>query len=142
MATPSSPAIPAATLDMARASYQRCLAVADFFPSFYRSFFRIAPEIQGLFRQTDFRRQHRLLQHAVGLLLAFPTHPDDGHAILKRVAERHSRRDLDIPPRLYPRFVDALVETVAERDPEYTDDVGDAWRAAIAPGIGFMQGRY
>jgi len=127
---------------MARASYQRCCAVAEFFPLFYRNLFRVAPEIQAMFRQTDFRRQHLLLQHAVGLLLAFPTHPDDGHAILKRVAERHSRRDLDVPRQLYPRFVDALVETVAECDPEYTDDAGNAWRAAIAPGIAFMQGRY
>ncbi|HWP38566.1 MAG TPA: globin [Gemmatimonadales bacterium] len=142
MVAPSPPAVPTATLELARASYERCSAVPDFYACFYRNFFRAAPEVEPRFAQTDFRRQHQLLKHALGLLLAFPTRPDDGPVLLMRVADRHSRRDLGIRPDLYPRFVDALVQTVAEHDVAFTPHVADAWRVAIAPGIAFMQGRY
>lgn len=142
MAAPSPPVVPAPTLDVARGSYERCSAVPDFYACFYRNFFRAAPEVEPLFARTDFQRQLQLLKHAVGLLLTFPARPDDGTALLKRVADRHSRRELAIRPDLYPRFVEALVQTVSEHDQAFTAQVGDAWRAAIAPGIAFMQGRY
>lgn len=142
MVAPSPPAVPAATLQLARASYERCSAVPDFYACFYRNLFRAAPDVEPLFARTDFERQHQLMKHALGLLLAFPAQPDDGAVLLTRVADRHSRRDLDIRPAQYPSFVDALVQTVAEHDPAFNAEVGDAWRAAIAPGIAFMQGRY
>jgi hemoglobin-like flavoprotein len=142
MVAPSPPPVLAVTLKLARASYERCSAVPDFYACFYRNFFRAAPEAEPLFAQTDFQRQHQLLKHALGLLLAFPSRPDDGPALLKRVADRHSRSDLAVRPELYPRFVDALVQTVSEHDRDYSPAVADAWRAAIAPGIAFMRGRY
>ena len=130
------------TLQSARASYDRCVTVPSFFDAFYRNLFKAAPEVEPLFAKTNFERQHQLLKHALGLLLAFPTQPNDGPALLKRVADRHNRHEMAIRPDLYPHFVDALVQTVAEHDPAFTPEVGDAWRTAIAPGIAFMQGRY
>src|SRR2546421_7749761 len=49
-----------------------------------------------LFR-SDFERQNKLLRHAFGLLLIFPNQARTEPSVLTRVAERHSRRDLDIP---------------------------------------------
>ncbi|HEX9579516.1 MAG TPA: globin [Gemmatimonadales bacterium] len=140
--TVPSPTIPAAMVQAARASYERCCAVPDFLSCFYRNFFKAAPEVEVLFAATDFPRQHQLLKHALGLLLSFPAQPEDGPGLLSRVAERHSRRLLAIRPELYPRFVEALVQTVAEHDPSFDQGIAEAWRAAIAPGIAFMQGRY
>ncbi|HXV87230.1 MAG TPA: globin [Gemmatimonadales bacterium] len=140
--TAPPPTIPAATLYIARTSYERCCAVPDFLSCFYRNLFQLAPETERLFARTDFPRQHQLLKHALGLLLTFPEQPTDGPRLLERVAERHSRRDLAIRPESYPRFVDALLQTVAEHDPSYSPAVGEAWRTAVAPGIAFMQGRY
>jgi hemoglobin-like flavoprotein len=140
--TSTSPTIPAVILQTARDSFERCCAKPDFLGCFYRNLFRAAPDVEPLFAGTDFSRQHQLLKHALGLLLTFPAQPEHGPELLTRVAERHSRRSLGIRPALYPRFVDALVQTVAEHDPAYGPGVEEAWRTAVAPGIAFMQGRY
>jgi hemoglobin-like flavoprotein len=138
----SRPDIPPAVVGLAKASFQRCCAAPDFFACFYRNFFRACPEAEPLFARTDFRRQHQLLRHAIGLLLAFPGQPADDPSILSRVAERHSRRDLNITPSLYPAFVDSLILTASEHDAQWDAATEDAWRRVIAPGVAFMQGRY
>ncbi len=124
----------------ARASLGRCQGAADLFPSFYQTFFARCPAAAPRFANTDFARQNKLLQHAIGLLLAFPGSRDP--SLLMRVAERHNRRGLDIPPEMYAPFVDALVETIGRYDPAFTPDLEAAWREAIAPGVAFMQSRY
>ena len=127
---------------VAKASYERCRESDAFFRSFYRNFFTACPQAEPMFAKTDFDRQIRLLRHAVGLLLIFSTQPKDEPTILTRVAERHSRRDLDTPPEFYGDFVDALIETVAEFDPAFTSDVAVAWRRTVASGIDYMQSKY
>jgi hemoglobin-like flavoprotein len=138
----SRPNIPPAVVAAAKASYQRCVAAPDFFTCFYRNFFVACPEAEPLFARTNFTRQHKLLRHAIGLLLSYPgQHPEELN-ILSRVAERHSRRDLDISPSLYPAFVDSLVKTVREHDAEFDDSIEDAWRQTLAPGVAYMQRHY
>ena len=128
--------------DRASASYQRCCERAGFFESFYRSFLALCPEAAPRFAGTDFARQNKLLQHAVGLLLVFPNQPATRPTVLDRIAERHSRRDLDIPPRLYPPFVESLIATVKQYDPECTSEIEDAWRRTVEKGVAYMVSRY
>jgi len=128
--------------EAAKASYGRCRDSDAFFRSFYKNLFAACPRAEPMFAETDFERQIRLLRHAIGLLLVFPAQPHDEPTILTRVAERHSRRDLDVPPELYGDFVDALVETVAEYDTAFTPEIGDAWRKAIAEGVAYMQSKH
>ncbi len=125
-------------MQMARGSYDRCCAAPDFFLCFYRNFFKNCPDVEPMFAKTDFRRQHDLLRHALGLLLIFPGHPENEPTVLSRLAERHSRRDLNVHPQHYQAFVDSLVETVREHDPECTPEVEEAWRHTVAPGIAYM----
>lgn len=134
--------VPPETVAVARESYRRCCEAPDFFACFYRNFFKTCPQAQPLFAQTDFKRQHRLLQHAIGLLLAFPLEAQAEPSVLGRVAGRHSRRDLNIDPSLYPAFVQSLIQTVEQHDREFNGATEDAWRRTIAPGISYMQGRY
>lgn len=131
--------VPTETIGIAKASFDRCCDRADFFVSFYRNFFRNCPGIEPLFARTDFERQHKLLRHAIGLLLIFPNQPAGEPTILSRVAERHGPSDLNIDPDLYPGFVESLIQTVAEHDPEFDATVEASWRLTIAPGIAYMQ---
>lgn len=143
--TPGPPAVndvAPESIETARASYKRCCQAPDFFVSFYRNLFARAPHMEPRFAKTNFTRQHKLLQHAIGLLLSFPTQPSAEPTILTRVADRHGSRDLDILPEWYPDFVEALVLTASEHDPEFSQDIEAAWRAAVAPGIAYMQARY
>ena len=135
-------AVPTELIETARASYQRCCLASDFFTCFYRNFFVTAPHVEARFAKTDFKRQHQLLRHAIGLLLSFPTQPTTEPTILRRVADRHKADDLDIPPDWYPDFVEALIQTVREHDDQYSDDIARAWRATVAPGIEYMKAQY
>ena len=47
----------------------------------------------------------------------------DGLAELTARAETHSRANLDIKPELYGLWLDAVVETVRECDPEWTTEI-------------------
>lgn len=136
---PESTAVSQQDMATAKNSYRRCCAADGFFPSFYRNFFASAPAAEPLFAKTDFTRQNKLLQHAIGLLLSFPNQRPSEPTILTRVAERHSRKDLDIDPSLYPAFVESLMQTVSEHDPEFSPDVDRAWRTTIDSGIRYMQ---
>ena len=131
--------VPIETSAAAKASFERCCTHGDFFICFYRNFFKNCPEVEPMFQRTDFDRQHKLLRHAIGLLLIFPNQPPDEPTILTRIAERHGKQDLDIPPSLYPGFVRSLLQTVAEHDPQFGPDVEAAWRHTVAPGIAYMQ---
>jgi hemoglobin-like flavoprotein len=131
-----------AARDLASASYQRCSEAPGFFESFYRNFFEACPEAAPRFAHTDFARQNKLLRHALGLLLIFPKQPDGEPTLLTRVAERHSRRDLDVPPSLYPPFVDSLITTIKQYDPAFSPVVEDAWRRTVEKGVGYMISKY
>jgi hemoglobin-like flavoprotein len=127
---------------MASASYQRCCETPRFFEAFYQNFFAACPEAAPRFAKTDFERQNKLLRHAIGLLLLFPKQPETEPTLLTRVAERHSRRDLNVPPALYGPFIDSLLATVQQYDPVFSPDVEDAWRRTVEKGVRYMVSRY
>lgn len=133
------------TVRVAKASFDRCSALSEFPATFYPRFFAACPDAKPMFAKTDFDRQVKLLRNAIGLLLIAPFFSTDSGAaptLLSKMAERHSRRHLNIEPRFYPPFVDSLIETVKEVDPEYSPAVESAWRAAISTGVEYMQSRY
>jgi hemoglobin-like flavoprotein len=127
---------------VAKASYDRCCQAPDFLQTFYRSLLAACPEAVPLFVHTDFERQNKLLRHAVGLLLIFPNQPAKEPTLLSRVAERHSRRDLNIAPALYRPFIDSLIDTVRQFDREFTPAVEEAWRETVAPGVEYMKAKH
>jgi len=129
-------------LETARASYDRCCQTEGFPEGFYTHFFARCADAQPMFARTDFHRQVKLLRHAIGTLLIFPRHEKREPNLLTRIAERHGRGDLAVDPSLYPRFVDALIDTVREHDPQFGPAVERAWRATVAPGVAYMQSKY
>ncbi len=127
---------------VAKASYDRCCRAPNFIPDFYKTFLAACPEAAPMFARTDFERQVKLLQHAVGLLLIFPNQPPGEPTLLSRVAERHSRRDLNVAPALYGPFIDSLIATVRRFDKEFTTATDAAWRETVAPGVEYMKKKH
>jgi hemoglobin-like flavoprotein len=125
---------------IAQHSYSRCLRAPDFFGILYDRLLASDPAIPPMFAQTEFPRQHKLLQHGLGLLLSYCNKPDA--ALLDRIAARHSSRGIDVPPAMYEHFVESLLHAVRESDPRFDDDVEVAWREAVRPGLDFMKARY
>ena len=127
---------------VARASYARCVGAPDFIGAFYDRLFELCPEAKPRFAETNFERQNKLLRHAFGLLLSFPTEPTGEPTILSRIAEQHSRRVLGIDPSLYPPFLESLIDTVKRYDPMFTPEVERAWRTTLEVGVAYMLSRY
>lgn len=126
--------------EVAHESYERCLKAPDFFGEFYRELLASNEVIPPMFEETEFDKQHRLLQHGLGLLLIFAKRQDE--QLLERIANRHSRADIDVPPALYADFMDSLVRVVSRCDPEFRSSIEKAWREALQPGIDFMASKY
>lgn len=133
--------MPHSAVTLAKASYQRCQEVPRFFEAFYQRFFEACPAARPMFTNTDFSRQHKLLQHAIGLLLAYDEQRAEGPNLLSRVAERHGRNDLKVDPSLYDDFVESLIQTARTVDPQFTAETEVAWREAIARGIAYMRSK-
>jgi hemoglobin-like flavoprotein len=126
---------------IAKASYQRCQQAPHFFEGFYQHFFEVCPAARPMFVNTDFARQHKLLQHAIGLLLSYDPQSREGPNLLTRVAERHGRNDLKVDPSYYDDFLEGLILTAREVDPEFTAETAAAWREATAAGIAYMKSK-
>lgn len=130
------------TIELAKASLRRCQAADGFFDAFYGEFFRVCPPAERRFANTDLEVQHKLLQHGLGLLLNYASQRESDTLILDRLAERHSRADLAIEPPLYDSFLEALITTIGKFDQQYTEEIGDAWRKAVMPGVEYMKSKY
>ena len=129
-------------LDGVTASYHRCMSSDHFLDTFYELFLAKSFEVSQKFRNTDFQRQKRMLRESLLMLLLFNRDPQAVEEDMVQLAERHSRRGVDVPAHLYSMWLDSLCEAVQQHDPEYSSDIGDKWRAAMQPGIDFMVQRH
>jgi hemoglobin-like flavoprotein len=129
-------------IDTAKASYERCCQSDEFLTSFYEYLFEASEEAKARFADTDFKVLIPLMKHAIGLLLIFSTQADDQTPILDRIATRHTKTDLGVPPELYPHWVNALMRAVRQYDANFEPGVEAAWREVLAPGIDYMIARY
>jgi hemoglobin-like flavoprotein len=125
---------------IAQRSYARCLRSPDFLPRFYEHLLASDASIPPMFERTEFPRQYKLLQHALGLLLSYGNKPDD--MLLERLAAKHSAQSIDVAPPLNALFVDSLLRAIREFDERCDAGIEEAWREALRPGLDFMMSRY
>ena len=130
------------TVETFHDSLDRCQATPTFFANFYDRFIRAHPEVAAKFARTDMRKQQWVLQASLHMIMLASQGNGASQVYLARVAERHSRRHLDIPPEMYDLWLQCLVETVAEIDPRFNEDVRLAWRRVMASGISYMKSGY
>ena len=124
-----------------RASLQRCLMNPAFFESFYELFIGTSEEVKEKFKNTDIKRQSRMLQDSLFVLAVAAQGGDSSPArySLPGLAEKHSHKGFDIRPELYDLWLDALLETVKRHDPKHSAEVAEAWRTTLTPGIEYMR---
>ena len=129
-------------LDVVTRSYHRCMSSDRFLDSFYDLFLAKSFEVSQKFLNTDFQRQKRMLRESLLMLLLFNRDPQGVKKDMVQLAERHSRRGVDVSAHLYSMWLDSLCEAVEQHDPEYSPDIGEKWREAMQPGIDFMVERH
>jgi hemoglobin-like flavoprotein len=124
-------------------SLQRCNTSPRFLERFYNRFLASSPKVREKFAHTDFVRQRRVLRASFYLIVLAAEDEDEGpQRYLDQLARRHSIKDLDIGSELYDLWLDALLETVRESDPEFGPQVEDAWERMMAVGIRYLCSRY
>ena len=127
------------TLEVFDRSLRRCDALPYFLDIFYTKFLDSSPEVAKKFVNTDFVRQKRALRASLHhLLLAAQDHEKGPDAYLAGVAERHGAGQLEIGAELYDFWLDSLLATVKECDPEFSPEVEKAWEDVMMVGIQYL----
>jgi hemoglobin-like flavoprotein len=130
-------------VEQARDSLSRCVKVNGFLDRFYELLMASSDEIRAKFETTDFDRQMKVLQDSLFVMMvAAGTTTGMAHKELAKLAERHNRKNLAIKPEWYKNWIDCLMETVAEVDPEYTPELQTAWRESLKGGIELLSSKY
>ena len=117
------------------ASYHRVRSAAEMFDTFYRFFLGKSPEIPPMLAHTDFPHQQPMLRDSLLEMLTFAQTGSDRDEI-ERLAERH--RGLNIKPRHYELWLDALCEALPQHDPAFSVELEQMRRHAMQKGIKFM----
>jgi len=112
-----------------------------FFHRFYENFLASSVQVQEKFRNTDMDRQELVLQKGLYHLISFYLMKMDNE-FLKSIATSHDRHHYNIEPELYDVWLDALLKTVEEMDPECDNDLKLAWQIVMTPGILYMKHFY
>lgn len=124
-------------------SLERCTSRPGFFDRFYEKFLASSPKVREKFTNTDFVHQKRALKASLQMILLAAEDPEKGPArYLSEIAEQHSARGLDIGAELYDLWLDSLLETVKECDPEHDPEVSKAWEDVMMVGIHYLTVRY
>lgn len=121
-------------------SYGRCCASPTFFDDFYQRFLASSPQVRKKFAHTDMAAQQRLLRHGIlNLVMVARGLPATR---LRQLGESHSRARLDIGPELYASWVDCLLATLAQHDPDFDEALREEWRDVLEAGIAVMRRHY
>ena len=128
--------------DLFLASLERCAASEDFIPSFYQRFLSSSEEIQQKFSNTDFEHQNIMLLRSLRLSGSATSGDPKALEEIRERAETHDRYHLDIKPELYDYWLDAVLKTASETDPQWDSDIDHAWQSTLHHVINQMKKHY
>ncbi|MDX1630653.1 MAG: globin [Thermoanaerobaculia bacterium] len=131
-------------LEVFERSLERCGRDRTFLDRFYERFLASSPKVEEKFAETDFEHQKRALRASFHVLLLAAEDPESPGAreYLEHLAQRHSASEMDIGAELYDLWLDSLLETVRESDPEFDSGIEEAWEDVMGVGIRFLVSRY
>ena len=79
-----------------------------------------------------------MLMHSINITPACSARLEPNEE-LDDIAKLPGRDKLNLPKCYHDIWLDSLLDTVKERDPEYNEHVDRAWRTVMAPGIEYMK---
>lgn len=126
--------------DRVMQSFGRCCAKPTFFDDFYRNFLASSPEIRQKFAHTDMAAQKLLLRQGILNLVMYARGLPDTK--LRALGASHSRGQHDIRPELYELWIDALLATIVQHDPQCSEGLRQDWRDVLNKGIAVIKSHY
>lgn len=136
--------VDASLVNLAKASYGRCLMKPSFWDDFYDVFLASSDKISKMFANTDMAKQKVVLKGSLNFAMTYAA--DESNAFAKNKLEQvggvHSKENVNVAPSMYTLWVESLVKAVEKNDSEYTAEVGDAWRKVVTPTIELLKTKY
>lgn len=108
-----------------------------FFDVFYQKFAARSEDIARAFESVDMARQKAMLESSFIYLTSFSATGKADDDFLKLALMHRSMKRISTP--MFDQWLAALLETVAQLDPQFDDDVAMAWRVVMAPGLALMK---
>lgn len=127
-------------IDVVHESLKRCNQNPKFLERFYEKFLSASPAIRAQFAETDMKRQQRMVEASLYLSILSADHVPYAEDAINRIGVRHG--DLGITPAMYEIWMESLLDTIAECDPAFDDQVGTEWRAILRQSIDRMLAQY
>lgn len=140
--TPRTTLTPAQSVRMAKDSLKRCLKQEQFLDRFYELFLASAAEIKAKFVHTQFVQQKIMLKASLHIMLLLAQGDLKDTEVLQALADKHSRKQLNIHPEHYQHWLNSMLQAVKETDPAYTAELAVAWEKALEPGMRFMASKF
>lgn len=121
-------------------SYQRAISPDPdlFFKHYNDKFINADPQIAVLFSNTGMEQRAKILMESMTHIISFVTSNEASEEI-NRIAISHGKDDLNITTEFYDIWLECLIDTVRELDPEFNSQVEKAWRAIMSPGLEYMK---
>lgn len=129
-------------VEMARNCYLRAKNHDYFAKLFYKNLFFLNPDIEKLFKETDFDHQRKALMNGLDFLFDYFEEDEWAKSQVARLARTHNVEGLNIHPHLYYYWVEALVMTTKETDKDWHDDLEYYLREIISYPISFFISQY
>ncbi len=130
-------------VDLVSASYNRIQNRTGFAHQFYVYFFKLNPKIKEYFKNTDFEHQEKLLLRGLQYLLEFMDGKNENaRRQVIRLSQSHSIHGLRVHPHHYFYWIEALILSVRDYDPYWSEDLEDKWREVINFPVSFMISQY
>ncbi len=139
---PASASTPKAVSETVMRSYGRCSINPKFFDRFYARFTAKSPVIREMFANTDMAKQKLALRSGIAFLLQFANGSAFAETKVTQLGESHKRDRLNVAPSMYPLWLDALMETIAECDDQFTPETRAEWLRALRKGVEKMSSMY
>lgn len=117
-------------------SLQRCMENEKFLTIFYDRFLHSSPEIRAKFTDTNLTHQIDMMRNSLYGIISVSEANWQSDQMLTDIAQKH--QNLDIKPEHYTLWETSLLSTVAQCDPEYNEEIREAWKHILRRGVEFM----
>lgn len=116
-------------------SFRRCTAQPYFFDRFYARLFELLPTAKPLFDQVDMGHQQAMIRKGITSFLLLAASGKVDSEFLDGVRGSHGEEGMQLSEREYGYWVDALIDTIRATDPEFSRELGLAWRKVLERGV-------
>lgn len=127
------------TLGIFNDSFEYCLSKEGFLPRFYNLFMESSPEVREKFRNTDIRRQSRILKKSLFVLTLVSAGTDEAREELIRLGNSHGAQGMKIPAYLYDLWLECLLQAVREFHTNWHPEIELSWRKMLGPHLAVLK---